>query len=58
MCITINTIKSYTDLWDCMAAGEIWMATLDDKHISMLTQLVMQSLPSTKAEGEKDQQPY
>ena len=43
---------------DCMTAEEIRMAMLDNKHIGILSKLVLCGLPSTKAEVQKDPKPY
>ena len=40
MCITINTMESCTDLPDCVMAGDIRLAMLDDKHVGMLSEFV------------------
>ena len=37
MSITINAIESCMDIPDCMKAEEIWLATLDDKHLILLS---------------------
>ena len=34
------------------------LATLDDKYIGLLSELVLHSWPSTEAEVQKDLQPY
>ena len=46
------------DIADCMAAEEIRIAVLDDKHIVMLSELVLCSWPSTKAEVQKHLQSH
>ena len=35
MCITINVIESCMHIPDCMTAGELRLATLDNKHLSI-----------------------
>ena len=43
---------------DSMATEEIRIATLDGKHISMLSELIPCSWPSTKVEVQRGLQPY
>ena len=58
MFITINTTKSCPDIPDCMTIEEIRMATLDDEHIGMLSELVFCGLSSTKVEMQIELHPY
>ena len=45
------------DIPDCMAVEEIRITTLDDKHMSKLSKLILHGWPSTKHEVQKDLQP-
>ena len=56
--ITTCVIELYTDIPDCVAAKEIRIATLDDEHICVLSQLILCSLPLAKAAVHKYLQPY
>ena len=58
MCITINAIESCTYIPDCMTAEDIKLAVLDDKHIGMLSKLLIHGWPFTIAVVQKDLQPY
>ena len=58
MYITINTNESCTDIPDCMIAEEIRIAILDDEQVDMLSEPILHSYPSTKAELQEELQPY
>ena len=58
MFITINTIKSYMDICNCMTADKIREATLQNEHLSALTELVLHNWSSTKTEVQKELKPY
>ena len=42
------------DIWECITAEEIRLATLDYEHLSLLSDYVLYGWPSTKAEVEKE----
>ena len=44
------------DIPYCMTAEEIRIVILDDKHIGMVSELILHSWPSTKAEVQKEVQ--
>ena len=46
------------DISDCLRAEELKRAMLDDKPIGMLSELIPCGWPSTKAEVQKNLQPY
>ena len=58
MKITINLIDSHMDITDYMTTEEIMLATIDNKHLSMLSGYILQGLPSMRAKVQKDIQPY
>ena len=58
MGITINTIASCTHMPEWMTSEEIRIATLENKHIGILSELIICSGPSTKADVQKNLQPY
>ena len=41
-----------------MTAEEIWLTTLDDKHIGLLSEYILHSWPSTRTEVHKEAQPH
>ena len=51
-------MESCTDIPDCMTAEEIRIATLDDEHICILSEIILHGWPSTKAEVPKSLQQY
>ena len=58
MCITTNAIEPGTDIPGCMAAKEKRTATLEDEHIGILSEFILDGWPSIKAELQKDLQQY
>ena len=58
MSISINTIKTCTDIPGCMTAEEIWLVTIDDEHLCKLPNYVLHRWLSTKAEMQKELLPY
>ena len=54
----INVIETRMDIPGCVRVEATGIATLDHKHIGMLSEPVLHSWPSTKAEGQKELQPY
>ena len=50
MGISTNVIETFTGIPDCMPAEEIWLATLEDEHIDVLSNYILPGWPSTKAE--------
>ena len=57
-CALSSTQESCIDIPDCMTVEEIGTATLDDEGIGMLSELVQNGWPVTKAEVQEDLQPY
>ena len=58
MFITINVMALCTDILDCVRAKEIRLATLDNKHMCLLSEYVLHGWPSTNVEVQKELQPY
>ena len=50
MHIAINAIESCMDIPGCMKVEEIREVTLEDEHLSVLTELALHSWLSTKTE--------
>ena len=46
------------DIQDCMTAEETRIAMLDNENTVMLSELILCSWPSIKAEVQKDMQPF
>ena len=53
MYTSINTIESCMDIPDYMRAEEIKEVTLEDEHLSLLTEIILHSWPSTKTDIQK-----
>ena len=58
MAISINLIEIHMNIPECMTAENIWLATIDDEHKGMLTNYTLHGWPATKAELQKEIQPY
>ena len=58
MCITINPLESCIYIPDCMMAEEIRLVMPNDEYIGMLSEPILHSWPSTKAEVQKDPHLY
>ena len=56
--ISFNTTESCTDIQDCMTVEEIRKATMEDEHLSTLTEPELHDWPSMKAEVQRELQPY
>ena len=58
MCIIINTIESCMDIPYCITAGQIKEVTLEDEHLSAVSECILHSWQSIKMEIQKEWQPY
>ena len=58
MNIKVNAIESCTDMPDYMRSEEIKSVTINDEHLSIVSDYVLCGLPSVKAEVQKNLQPY
>ena len=54
MNITINAIESCMDIPNCMTAKNIKSVTLDEEHLSILSEYVLCGWASIRAEDQKD----
>ena len=57
MCIIIKA-RFMTHIPESMTAEEIKTATLDDKHLGMMSEFILYGWPLTEAEVQKEVQPY
>ena len=58
MSININAVETCTDILECLTTEAIWLATLDDEYIGMLSNYMMYVWQFTKYEVQKEAHPY
>ena len=58
MGISINAIETCMNIPECITAEEIQLAFTDDKFLGMLPNYVLHGQPTTKAEVQKEVQPF
>ena len=54
MCITINVKESCTDIPDCMTAEDVKLATVENKHLDILSKYALHCWPSPKGGNRRN----